>query len=61
MITENLNLICWCSICHRQIHYGLKEQRRQMMIQIHASGYERLLHSGINVSKQEFVDLALNA
>lgn len=51
------NIVCLCPICHRKIHYGLKEDRRQMMNQIYIARSERLVHSGIKVSKQEFADL----
>ena len=51
------NIVCLCPLCHRRIHYGLKEEKRQMMNYIYTVREERLLRSGIKLSKQEFADL----
>lgn len=51
------NIICLCPVCHRRIHYGLKEDRKQMMMQIYDNRSKRLEHSGIRLSKQEFTEL----
>lgn len=51
------NIICLCPICHRRIHYGLKDDRQQMMMRIYEDRAERLDHCGIRLSKQEFADL----
>ncbi len=53
------NIICLCPICHRRIHYGLKEDRKQMMMQIYDNRSRRLAQSGIRLSKQEFVGLTV--
>lgn len=51
------NIICLCPICHRKIHYGLLENRKQMMGKIYEDRSERLAHCGIKLSKQEFTQL----
>jgi 5-methylcytosine-specific restriction protein A len=53
------NIICLCPICHRKIHYGLKADRRLLMLQIYDNRSERLEHSGIRLSKNEFVDMII--
>lgn len=53
------NIICLCPLCHKRIHYGLKEDRKQMMNQIYEDRFERLEHCGIRLSKQEFSDLII--
>jgi 5-methylcytosine-specific restriction protein A len=55
------NIICLCPVCHRRIHYGLKEDRQQMMMQIYENRSDRLDHCGIRLSKQEFTDLVVNS
>lgn len=54
------NITCLCPVCHRIIHYGMKEDKRQMMNQIFMTRSERLAHSGISMSQQEFTDLVVN-
>ena len=51
------NIICLCPLCHRKIHYGLKEDRLRMMIQIYEDRSDRLMHCGIKLSKREFTEL----
>ena len=48
-----------CPICHRKIHYGMKDDRKQMMNQIYVERIERLVNSGIVLSKEEFVNLVV--
>lgn len=55
------NIICLCPICHRKIHYGLLEDRQQMMGKIYEDRSERLVHCGIKLSKQEFTQLIVKA
>lgn len=54
------NIICLCPLCHRRIHYGVKKDRQQMMRQIYEDRAERLVSSGIKLSKQEFTELVVN-
>lgn len=49
------NIICLCPICHRRIHYGLKEDKGLMMNKIYRERADRLYKSGLRLSKEEFV------
>ena len=53
------NIICLCPICHRKIHYGLRDDRVSMIEQIYDQRVFRLAKSGIEISKDDFVDIAL--
>lgn len=53
------NLVCLCPVCHRRIHYGIKNERLQLIDQIYETRRERLVNSGIRLSKDEFETLAL--
>lgn len=48
------NLVCLCPMCHRKIHYGLKEERREMADKIYEERKERLVNSGIIIGKEDF-------
>lgn len=52
------NLICLCPICHRRIHYGLKEDRKDMLRHIYNDRGERLAKSGIMITENEFISIA---
>lgn len=51
------NIICLCPICHRKIHYGLKNDRHEMMNQLYEQNSSKLIKSGIEISKTEFANL----
>ncbi len=51
------NIICLCPICHRRIHFGLKEDRGMLMNKIYEERADRLYNSGIRLSKEEFVGM----
>ena len=53
------NIICLCPLCHRKIHYGLKEDRKEMCYRLFESREERLANSGIKINRQEFVDIVI--
>ena len=53
------NIICLCPTCHRQIHYGLCDDKVAMLKLIYHTRSERLFHSGLNVSQSDFIDLAI--
>lgn len=53
------NLICLCPVCHRKIHYGLRDERREMMYEIYEKRHERMVHSGLVMGKEEFADFIL--
>lgn len=53
------NIVSLCPICHRQIHYGLKEDRVNLMGMIYEKRSERLAQSGIRLSEEEFKRLVI--
>lgn len=55
------NIVCLCPICHRQIHLGLKDDRVEMASAIYDARYFRLNKSGIILSKNDFIDIALGS
>ena len=54
------NIVCLCPLCHRKIHYGLNEERIIMVQNIYAKRADRLVHSGIKLSKDEFTNIVIN-
>jgi len=52
------NIVCLCPVCHRKLHYGLKDDKKLILYQIYTDRFQRLANSGIHVSKDEFVKLA---
>lgn len=53
------NVICLCPICHRLIHYGLEKEKKVLLNQIYETRIERLVSSGIEISKNDFIELAM--
>lgn len=53
------NIVCLCPICHRKIHYGLLDDRVSMIKQIFDCRVSRLANSGIEISKKDFVEIAI--
>lgn len=53
------NIICLCPICHRKIHYGLRDDRVSMIRKIYDQRADRLANSGIEISRDDFVEHAL--
>ncbi len=53
------NIICLCPLCHRKIHYGLKDDRVNMIGQLYDKRINRLVNSGIEISKENFVEIAI--
>lgn len=51
------NIICLCPICHRRIHYGLKEDKRDMLKSIYCQRAERLSNNGIVISESELISI----
>lgn len=52
------NIVCLCPICHRRIHYGIMDDRIDMLRRIYHSRGERLASSGIQLSCNEFIEIA---
>lgn len=53
------NIICLCPICHRKIHLGIKEDRKDMLKEIYDQRGGRFEKSGLMVTENEFVELGL--
>lgn len=53
------NIICLCPTCHRKLHYGLCEDKVEMLEKIYFTRSKRLFQSGLEISQNEFVDLAI--
>lgn len=53
------NVVCLCPICHRLIHYGLETERKNLLNQIYETRIDRLVSSGIEISKNDFIELAM--
>lgn len=52
------NIVCLCPICHKLLHYGLKDDRKSVLNRIYAERAERLKQSGIILSRDEFLEKA---
>ena len=54
------NIVCLCPLCHRKIHYGLIEDRKNMMQKIYYDRADRLANSGIRLSREEFASIVID-
>lgn len=48
------NIICLCPICHRLLHYGITSEKQYLADKLFEERKDRLIHSGIDISKKEF-------
>ena len=53
------NVICLCPICHRLLHYGLEKDKLPVLNNIYKQRNERLKNSGLDLSKDDFLELTL--
>ena len=53
------NVVCLCPTCHRLLHFGRDPERRYAVEQLFDLRSERLIHSGIDLSKKDFLELVL--
>ena len=53
------NVVCLCPTCHRLLHFGRDTERRHAVEQLFDLRSERLTHSGIDLSKKDFLELVL--
>lgn len=53
------NIIGLCPNCHRQLHFGKKNEVRNILKGLYNLRADRLVKSGIEVSKDEFLALAV--
>jgi 5-methylcytosine-specific restriction enzyme A len=47
------NIVSICLVCHKKIHYGLFEDKKELLDKLFLSRRERLIKSGINISLDE--------
>ena len=52
------NILVLCPTCHRFFHYGTYREREEKLKAIYDQRGERLLNSGINLDRNQFLDLA---
>ena len=53
------NIVCLCPVCHRLMHHGLDDCKKTLLSQIYVARIERLANSGIRLSKDEFMRMAI--
>ncbi|MFD2640035.1 HNH endonuclease [Piscibacillus salipiscarius] len=47
------NIVSLCLICHKKLHYGLLEEKKEVLKSLFSSRSDRLKASGINISLEE--------
>lgn len=53
------NVLCLCPICHRQLHYGLKDDKSILIDKIFDMRINRLKCSGIEINKSDAKDIII--
>ena len=53
------NVVCLCPICHRLLHYGMKKDKEYLSEELFEQRIDRLVVSGIDISKKEFLKLVI--
>jgi 5-methylcytosine-specific restriction protein A len=53
------NVVCLCPICHRLLHFGQDSDRRYAAEKLFEKRSDRLIRSGIDLSKNDFLELVL--
>lgn len=53
------NIVCLCPVCHRMLHYGIKNDKMVVLNSLYNERADRLAKSGIRLSKDEFVENAI--
>ncbi len=53
------NIVSLCPICHRLLHYGIEKEKRILLEQLYDDRYIRLCNSGIEISKNGFLELTM--
>lgn len=54
------NIICLCPICHRLMHYGIHSEKEYHADKLFENRKDRLLHSGIDITRNDFKQLVCN-
>ncbi len=53
------NIVCLCPICHRLLHFGTDSEKSRVAEEMFEKRQNRLKNSGIDLSKSEFLKLAV--
>lgn len=53
------NIVCLCPICHKLLHYGQTREKTFVAEGLFEKRQERLIQSGIDISKQDFLQLVI--
>lgn len=53
------NIVCLCPTCHRLMHYGRDSDKKPVLDKIYYERSSRLARSGIQLSHEEFINIAL--
>lgn len=53
------NIISLCPICHRLLHYGVCEEKTEMLKKIYYLRATRLYNSGLKINQEEFMNFSL--
>lgn len=53
------NIVCLCPICHKLLHYGQTKEKSYVAEGLYEKRQTRLIQSGIDISKQEFLQLLI--
>ena len=56
-IDREENIVCLCPNCHRAIHYGNLDEKKERLIKLYNISKKELIKSGINITKQELLKL----
>ena len=51
------NVVCLCPICHRMLHFGRNQERQYVAEMLFEQRSNRLIKSGIDISKKDFLEL----
>lgn len=51
------NIVCLCPLCHRMLHFGIKDDEMNLLKKIYDDRINRLDKSGLYVAKEDFIDL----
>lgn len=52
------NIVCLCPVCHRMMHRGMKSDRKYAAEKLYDERNYRLINSGIDISKKDFLRMA---
>ena len=56
-IDREENIVCICPNCHRAIHYGSIDEKKERLSKLYEIRENELRQGGINCSKQELLKL----